>query len=306
MLITEFNNGELAGEGARIMTETHRLMALLQFYEIVGNADSLRKTSGATGGTNRAINNNFTGQVVDPSFANPTLRIFGDEVKVDQAHERRGQDIVSVRTRDFQKFMRRMTINFLKQVLEGTGSAPQITGLKNLVTTAGKFYADSSSSALTLQLGNTSSIKAAHGAFKEKLQQGIQKVDRGAQGIIIPTPIHHRVSTILDDEVNYTRNEAGQLIATWNGVELIPAGYDNDGNSMITAEQPGTITTDTFPIYFARFGEAEDVTVATSNGLNVTDKGLVESQYIHNVELDSEPALENDKALAKLEGVAVA
>jgi hypothetical protein len=299
-------NGDLAAEVARTMAAEHPLVAALEFYQIVGNADNLRKASAATGGTVRAVNNNYTGVAVDPAYATPSLKIFGDEIKVDQAFERRGMDIVSVRRRDLAMFARRASKNLADFVINGTGNSNQPTGLKTITPSGQKFFANTSSTALTLELGNTDAKKLVHGQLAEKLRRGISMVDGGARAIIVPTSIVSRLTSILADQVQWVQSEYGVPIAYFNRIPIIEAGYKLNGAEIIAGDETaGTISGTCYSIYFVRFGEAADVTVATSNGVNVTDKGLVGSQYVHNVELDLELALENDLAVAKLEGIKI-
>lgn len=297
-------NGPLATGVVAELLRNHPLLPQLEFYSMVGNADNLRKASAASGGTVRALNSNYSTVTVNPSFATPTLKIVGDEIGTDQAHERRGQDIASVRATDLKAFSRTFARNLANYAINGTGASNQPTGLKVLTPAGQKFYANSSSAALTIELGDTDAKKLAFQQLAEKLQFGIQLVDGGASAIIMPAPLVSRVTAILGDSVQWRANEWGIPVPYYNMVPIISAGYTNAGASIIAGDEThGTITGTCYSVYFARFGEKTDVTVATNIGLNVTDKGLVGSQYLYNIDFDMEFALENDKAIAKLEGL---
>lgn len=297
-------NGPLAAVVVSELLAQHPLLPQLEFYSMVGNADSLRKASAAGGGTVRNLNTNYAGVVVDPAFASPTLKIVGDEIKTDQAHERRGQDIASVRAADLKAFARRFARNLVNYAINGTGVSGEPTGLKALTPAAQKFFANTSSAALTIEVGNTDAKKSAFAILSEKLQYGIQMVDGGAGVIIMPAPLVSRVAAILSDSVQWRANEWMVPVPYYNMVPIISAGYTNEGASIIAGDEThGTISGTCYSVYFARFGERTDVTIATNNGLNVTDKGLVGSQYVYNIDFDLEFALENDKAIAKLEGL---
>jgi len=160
---------------------------------------------------------------------------------------------------------------------------------------------------LTIESGNTDAKVSAFATLSEKLQYGIELVDGGAEVIIMSSAMVSRVTSILKQSVQWVQNEWGMLVPMFNGIPIVSAGYTNAGAQIIAGnETHGTITGTCYSVYFARFGQERDVTIATNTGLNVTDKGLVGSHYVYNVEFDMEFALQNDKAIAKLEGLKLA
>lgn len=91
----------------------------------------------------------------------------------------------------------------------------------------------------------------------------------------------------------------------FNGVPVVPAGYDRFGDRIIGhAETVGNASTCT-SVYAVRFGERADLSIATNTGLEVVDLGLVGNFYTHRVEFDAAPVLLNNKAAARLEGIII-
>jgi len=277
-----------------------------EFYRMSGNADYLRKSSSASGGRFRALNSNYPANVVSPSFANPVLKILGDKVEVDKAHERRGIDVASVRASELLSFAGNLGKQFQNYFFNGytEDNSDAFDGLKYIVPSSQKITA--SANGLTVSLGNTDAAKKAQQNFLEVLDQLIEKVDGGAQVIFMDVKTLSRLTSIARESVTVSPDEFGKPLYYYNQIPVVTAGYDNAGNKVLPHDEvvgsSGAVCTS---IYTARFGERTDVTLPTNVGVEVVDLGLVGVHFVHAVEFDTTLVLANNKAAARLEGIII-
>lgn len=294
-------NDQITQSVVAAMLERSTVLQYAEFYSIVGNADYTRKAATATGGGFRAINSDYSDNQVSPEFANPSLKIFGNKVQVDRAHERRGADIASVRARELMNFARNLGKNFQAQFFNATGASNAFTGLKSLVPSAQKLTP--ATNGIQVPLGNSDSNKNAQQKFLEWLDQLIATVDGGAQVLFANPQLISRLTAIAREYIKYEINQFGQPVAYYNSVPIVNVGYDANGSLVIPNNETVGTSTDCTSVYAVRFGEAADMSIATNIGVEVKDLGLVGVHYTHSVEFDAAPVLLNDKAVARLEGI---
>lgn len=285
------------------MASRSTVLEFAEFYPIVGNADYARKAATATGGQFRALDNDYSANTITPVFANPTLKILGDKVQVDRAHERRGLDVASVRARELMSFAKNLGKQFQHYFFNGAVSATQFNGLKAIVPGGQKITA--AENGLAVPLGNDNSSKTAQQKFLEAINQLIQKVDGGAQVLFMNAFVLSRLTTIARDFIQWQPNTFGMLVPYFNGVPLRDAGYDKTGALNIPNNETVGSNDDCTSVYAVRFGEASDLSIATNLGVEVKDLGLVGVHYTHSVEFDADLVLLNDLAVARLEGIDV-
>lgn len=144
------------------MYENASVLKYAEFYRMIGNADYVRKNASASGGKFRALNSNYPANVVSPSFANPTLKILGDKVEVDKAHERRGIDISSVRATELLSFAGNLGRQFQNYFFNGNSqdNSDSFDGLKYIVPGSQKITASANGHAV--DLGNSDTAKKKH------------------------------------------------------------------------------------------------------------------------------------------------
>jgi len=303
--INEFSGDQITTTVVNAMLETSNILRVAEFYPIIGNADYKRKKSAATGGKFRELNSNYADNQINPEYANPALVIFGDQVQVDRAHERRGSDIPSVRAADLLVFARDLGREFQNKFFNGskTVDSKEFNGLKTICPSGQKITADTNG--LIVPLGNSDTNKTAQQKFLELLDSLIQSIDGGAQFLSMNGDMLSRLTRIAEASVYWDKDEFGVPIAFYNRIPILPAGYDKSGNAIVgNAETVGT-STDCTSIYAGRFGEASDLSFATNIGVEVKDLGLVGVHYTHSVDFDLDLTLLNSKAIGRLEGLRI-
>jgi hypothetical protein len=283
------------------MINRSSVLEFAEFYSIVGNADYTRMSSVATGGRFRVINSDYPENTVNPGFANPTLKILGDKIMVDQANERRGVDIPSVRARDLLNFAGNLGRQFNNYFFNGTGTSGAITGLKLLIPSDQKITA--ATNGLNVSLGNSDTAKQSQQKFLELLNQLISSIDGGAQVLYMNANALSRLTTIAREQIQYQINEFGKPVAYYNGIPIKDSGYDSTGALIIPQNETVGTSNDCTSVYAVRFGEAQDLSIATNIGVEVKDLGLVGVHYVHSVDFDLDTVLLNNKAVARLEGI---
>lgn len=280
------------------------ILQFAEFYGMTGNADYLRKAATATGGAFRALDANYPANVITPAFDNPTLTIMGDRVQVDKAHERRGNDVASVRLSELDNFAKNLAKQLQNYFINAdSANANQFDGLKKIMPAGQKITPAANGIAVTL--GNTDTAKKAQQVFLETLNSLIETVEGGAEILLMDSVTLSRLDSIAREYIKYELTNFGTRIAYFNQIPIILGGYDKDGARVIPHDEVVGTSSDCTSIYALRFGERSDLTIATNVGVEVTDLGIVGVHYEHNVELDLDLALLNDKAVARLEGVRI-
>lgn len=280
------------------------ILQFAEFYSMVGNADNLRKEATASGGSFRALNSDFASNEVDPVFASVALKILGDKVSVDKAHERRGGDIASVRLSELDNFSKKLARQFQNYFVNADSAvANQFSGLKKIMPAGQKITP--ATNGIQVTLGNTDTAKKQQQVFIEYINQLIESVENGAQLLMMDTTTLSRLDSIAREFIKYDKTNFGTRIAFFNEIPIILSGYDKAGAKVIPHTETVGTSTDCTSIYALRFGEKSDLTFATNIGVQVDDLGLVGVHYTHNVDLDLDLALASDKAVARLEGVRI-
>lgn len=276
-----------------------------QFYSFLGNADLPKKAATEAGGSQRSVDSDYAAVTGSPTYGNVALQIFGDKLLTDIANERRGGNIESERVRELITFCSRMGKYFMYQIINGSGTPPQMHGLKNLIQAAQIFTLGGGSDGGYVPLGNSDTNKADQQAFLESLDNLINHAGAGAILIAGPKMIS-RLTAIAREHVLYTNVDGVfGLVAIYNGVPIVNAGYSKDLTTLVISETDtvGDSINNCTSIYAVRFGERQDVTIGTNVGLQVRDLGLVGTQYSTLVEMDADLTILNPLAAWKLQGI---
>jgi len=294
-------NDTLTQQVVAQMISRATVLEFAEFYPIVGNADYARKAATASGGQFRALDSDYPANIITPAFAQPTLKILGDKVQVDRAHERRGLDVASVRARELMSFASNLGKQFQYYFFNGIVSGTQFNGLKAIVPAGQKITA--ATNGISVTLGNDNTAKTAQQNFLEKINELIQKVDGGAQALFMNARAFSRLTTIAREFIQWQPNTFGMLMPYYNGIPIRDAGYDRTGALVIPQNEAVGTSSDCTSIYAVRFSEGADLSVATNVGVEVKDLGLVGVHYTHSVEFDADLVLLNDLSVARLEGI---
>lgn len=302
---TSDSNPALRAVAIGEMRGVSQIFDFAEFYSFVGNADTPKKPDTTTGGNQRAVNTDYTGVVGAPAYGAVTLQIFGDKVKTDIAYERRGQDVPSERVRELQSFARGIGRYFMYQLINGSGTPPQMHGLKNLIQAAQTLSLDGEGSAgQAVPLGNSDANKASQQAFIEALDNLIASCGAGSI-LIMNAKMISRLSAIAREYLLISNiNGVFGPVTMYNGVPIINAGYSSDLTTPVigSAETVGD-DTDCTSIYCVRYGEKTDTTIGTNVGLQVRDLGLVGTQYTTLVEMDADQTILGATSAWRLQGI---
>lgn len=274
-----------------------------QFYQIQGNGDVVNTvTELNSAGENRAVNSDFasksrtaTGEIT------VALRILGDVIETDQALARRGFTEEGARMRSIRSFARSIGRHFTDQLINGDNTGQNMNGIKAQATNI--VYTGTDGLDITASDANKE-------AFLEYLDETIELVSGGAEVLIMDGQLIGKLKSIGRAYVQTTlvRDIFGreQQVDSYGGVPIIRAGYAKDKTTRVLpfTETRGA-STDCGSIYAVRFGEREALSIATSNGLNVKDYGLIGNFYTARVEFDANVLLEDANAVVRLAGVRI-
>lgn len=280
-----------------------------EFYAIQGNADTLQVANEfASQGEQRALNADFSTRAQSTSNeATTTLRISGDEIETDQALERRGLAVEGIRLRDLKSAAKSFGRYMMDQFVNGDGTGQNVTGIATHIT-AGQTITFSSANGGQIPFGNSDANVALQEEFVATLDELVESVIDGAGVLIMDAQVVARLKGWARGILNVTTIQdaygRAQQITSYGGVPIVRAGFAADGTTRVLpfTETVGA-SSDCSSVYAVRFGEREMLTLPTSVGLVVKDKGLEGSHYVTQYELDWNVAIENAKAIAKIEGV---
>lgn len=307
MRLSQISGGDaLSQEVVGRMGQYASLIAYAEFYSMIGNADYVRNAPGSDTAAMRALDADYANNIKTPVFQTPALKIMGNKVQVDRAHERRGADVPSVRARELMNFAEYLGQYWQDQMINGDNTGNNIAGILGLTPAGQKIYGNTSAAALTVSLGNTDAAVSAQQKFMEKLNELVELVRGGAQILFMDGQFIARLSTIAAGQITIQKNDFGRPVVYYNGIPVVPSGFAPDGSRVIDGTETSGTVTNCYSVYALRFGEMSDLTIATNVGVEVKDLGLVGVHYTHSVDLDLQLALVNSKAVAKLEGLKLA
>lgn len=290
------------------MRSETRIFEFAEFYSMVGSADSPKKASTETGGTERTINNDYTGVTGAPTAGSIALKILGDLIKTDQAYERRFVNIGSERLSQLKSFSRGLARHFVNRFVNGDKTdAAQFDGLKVRCTGGKLTSVDGGANGFQVVLGNSDAAVASQQKFIKALGTMINRINPS-------------VLVMNGDLIAYIEEIEKQFIRLDNidGVtELALTRYKNipvinalrakdDVTEVIPNTETMGVSTDCTSIYAVKFGEKENTTLATNVGLVVSDRGLVGTQYVTSVELDVDMEILSAFGAQRIQGIRLA
>lgn len=282
------------------------LFRYAEWYKMTGNADTFTTNATALGGQTRTVNNDYSPVTSSVNETTVSLKILGDVIRTDQAFERRGFTTTSERARQLESFSRSLGRFCTDQFINGDGSGSTLVGVKELIP-SGQIISMGTNGD-TVPLGNSDANKQKQQQFLEKLDELIGSVYGNASVIMMNYKMIARLRAIAREYINVqTVNDAfgsQQVFDSYMGVPIISSGVAKDGVTQVIGNEETVGTNDDCTsIYAIRFGEKENLSIATNNGLQVYDRGIVGVYYVTTVELDAAIALVHSKSIAQLEGI---
>lgn len=289
-----------------------------QFYPIVGNADKPRRKDGVlSGGASRDLGADYAAAKSNtPSFADVSLKVYGDKVHTDIAYERRGFDIGSQRARDLENLCLSLGRDFMDAFIndESTLAEPPgapsglIAGLKEQTTVLNRnfryAYADG-----YVPSGSTAAEVESQRRFREELEALILDIDGGPDVLVMNSNMIARLKSIGFNNVSTTSVPdvygVQHEVTSYLGIPIVNAGYKNDNSGLVIPnnELVGPLGEIGTSIYLVKFGDQQDVCLPTNSGIDVKDNGVVGTQYETVVEFDVDLAVLNTKAIARMSGI---
>lgn len=284
-----------------------------EFYSMAGSADTPRKNADASGGGVRAINSDFSNNFTAPEFANVALKIFGDKIQTDVEYEARGTDLPSEHLNEIRSFAKNLGKDFQDRFINDIVDSTHFAGIKSLATGSQLLTYDAAGDGV-VPFGSTTANIAKQRAFLEQLDELISNVDGGAQVLMMDAKTRNRLRTIGRDfiQVVTVKDALGinQILDSYNGIPIVISGFKKGNSGLViphdeTVGEGESVRISTTSIYAMRFGEKQDLSLATNVGLRVEgptrEKVFIETY----VQLSCGTVLINDKALARLQGIVI-
>lgn len=311
-------------EEGRGMLRYAKLIRYLEFYNMgAGNADDPRRASTSSGGKTRALDAEWIDNKAAIDYGRVSLKIVGDKIRVDRAHERRGGDVPSLRVREALSVAEDVGKKLQNLFFNGNSSlvATEFDGVATVINAA---LAAGTPTAFQTRLaaqvvqpatplvcayGNSDAAKKSQQNLTSLIGRAIRKV--GGSGIVIADErTISFIESVAKEYVQYMGvDQYGEPLMRYRQRPFLDAGFTPANEPIIAHNEAygtggGAITTGT-RIYVVRFGEMKDVTLATNVGLEVKDEGLVGSFYTHSIELDTDVQILDPRAISVVRGFTV-
>lgn len=216
-----------------------------EFYEFSGNADTPRKSATAQGGATRTLNNDYVGVETTPTFGALSLKIYGDLIKTDLAHERRGQDIGSERVRQLVSFAKSLGRHVQDHLINGDTavSSAQFDGLLKQIAVDQVRLFDGE-----IVRGTDNTAKKSHQKFLEMLDTLIESVSGGPVLLMMNGKMIADLKMIAREYFRSGTLEGalGQQFNFYGSLPIVNAGYNKDESALVipnTEQKTGTIST---------------------------------------------------------------
>ncbi len=285
--------------------EEHPIFELLEFISIVGRADTKQKKSAAQGGRTRTINNGFPNNVIDPAFANIALKIYGDEIRTDKAHDRSAEGLSSSQhLTDLEEFGHSLARMIVDDFINGdTGSSvEQFDGLK-AQTPAGNtntLKADNDTDGLLLLPGNSDAAVKSQHKLAEALGAAIQH-SKANFGLANADIIER--SKLMIPKLWTTKTVGSHEVDFYRGVPIFSSGWNSDESEDILpfSETVGA-TDDCSSVYVGKLSK-RDLALATTIGLDVSKTREDGNFIVTDTELDIDLVRLSNKCVERVAGL---
>jgi hypothetical protein len=288
------------------LVEEAPLFSVAQFYSTTGNSDTKKKDTEVNSfGHNRNLGSSYSGVTGTPDEVSVTLRTVGDVLKTDIGYERRfpGKSVASERARQIQRAAKSLGRRMTDDFINGNGSGGNVSGILSIATNDNIVYLDET---LTeVQLGIDNAAKKSQQKFLRLIDTCIDRCAGMPDALFMSAKSISYLKAIGREYLTVSAVQGvfqNQELITYNGVRIINAGYAADNTTQVISDagysERFLETEDDMSLIVAvKFGEEENLTLPTNNGLNVKDLGIVGTNYTTLMELDWGVMLLHPKAL---------
>lgn len=297
---------EMTRTAVDVMLASHPLLPLVEFHDIIGDAEYVENNQNITGGAGRVKGTDFSAANAARDYQAPALKIFGDAKTIDQAEQRRGKNMNDFAQRVLTSLSRNAGLNFANKLVHGATSTSMWDGIAVLCAASQKLAL--ATNGAVIPLGNSDANRALQQAFFEALDTIIGYVTGGVSALLVNSKLHARITNVYREAFTYVVTDAtvGVPVPRYNGIPFVPMGYDASGNENLpfteTQGTGGSASTTCSSIYAVSFAEADQLSVASNTGVNVYFSKSGE-KYRINPEGDFVPTLFSTKAIAALTGI---
>jgi hypothetical protein len=189
--------------------------------------------------------------------------------------------------------------------------ASNIAGLKQQIDAIGRKTVYGSVNGDYLPTGNASADRKKQDAFIEALDAQINGIDGGPDVLLMNGAMIARLGTVGRAFISTTLVQdvysIQHSVTNYKGIPIVNAGYKaNNSGLVIPSDETEGNKSDCTSIYLIKFGEAQDVSMATNVGMDVRDLGVVGTAYNTLFEFDIDLAILNSKAVSRLSGIRIA
>ncbi len=266
------------------------LLEYAEFYSFIGSSDTPRKSSGASGGQFRALNSDFPDNRTDITRGLLQLATFGDKIQMDQAYERREQDIGSIFTRELERVGEMIGRGLQYAMIRASASDPNsFNGILNQIP-----------SGRTMTHAVAVNNEAGVRALVEKIRYAVDETP-GANFILMDSQLKNAISTYADKIMVGFVTELGRQIMTVADVPVVIAGKNASGIRALPWTPSSASSTTSVIVGYS--GEQAGVAFGSNVGIEVRDQGLVGTHYETSIEVDVDLDVLNDEALYVISGI---
>jgi hypothetical protein len=273
----------------------NKLLRYAEFYKMSGDAENKRKTTDEDGGAFRNKNVDFSPVTNAPGYEGVELKIFGGKYQTDNAEERRGKDLASVHDNGFKRFVTQAGKNITDKIINADGSGQSFFGINAQMPPS-----------QVIQFGANGTLvpasdKDAIAALLEQMYILIESVQPSV--LMAAAETIGRLTTISQSVVRWEKTSFGDQVAFFGDTPIISPGKNGAKAPIIGLNETVGTSNDCTSILGLRFGEEEDLSLATSTGVDAKNFGMVENFMKARFEIDLDVVLLDDTAIGKIEGI---
>lgn len=282
----------------------------IPFIPIEGNAFAYNAEDTLPGVEFRNVNEAYSESTGTVNQKTETLKIMGGDADVDRFIQQTRSDLNDQRAEQTVLKTKALSYKFQDAFFNGdTDVDPKgFDGLRKRLV--GKQVLEAGDNGLPI-VGESN--KDIH-AFLDKLDDLLAAVPgiNGQNGAIyadsavvrkIGSALRHvSLDAVLEEDI------AGKRAIQWNGIPILEAGTNPDGNPILAQDETQGTKADTTSIYAVRFGSTvgdHATTGLTNGGVSVMDLGLLQEKPVYRTRIEFYVGLGvfGGKAAARLKGV---
>lgn len=289
-------------------TMASNVLELLPFHTVSGNAYAYVQEDALPSADFREVNNGYTESTGTFERKTEVLTIMGGDADVDRfIIQTRAGEVAEQRAE--QTRMKAKAVAMLFQDKFFNGDADNAGEFDGLISRAAGDQVITPSDGLPI----VGSSDADRHTFLDLIEEGLSRLNGDASAIFMNAGClakfrsAARRLTIYDE----TRDAFGRPVLTYNGIPILNAGKNIDGDDILPQDETVHLDTDCASIYIVRFGAApgdKGVTGLTNGGVQVYDLGEVHDKPVYRTRIEFYCGLANhgDKAIVRIKGIQAA